>query len=280
MNKFGSSLFLLVFLLVTFDGMSAEEPVYPSIYNISSDYSLSSDMVALADTFVISRRLINDESFDFNGLYFSDNLPLEFSIIDQKIEVNGLEVEFETIGPISDHIIPGFDSYHWIIDSRGEFTGIDYIISPGDTVSMDLYIVCNTLGRFPLPSHTTVFYGNGSGFFATSDTVEVEIVLSLDVEDEDIPESLPGEYIISSAYPNPFNSSVKINFSGANLARRQLLFKIYDITGRTIHEISFMSCGNIGHIGWNVDETISSGIYFYSLTDGVRETGGKIILLK
>lgn len=280
MNKLGRFFLFLSISLVISAGLSAEEPVYPSMFNITSDYSISSDRVALADTFIISRTLINEESFDLNGLYFSDILPPEFSIIDQTIRINGAEPEIITVGPIPDYIMSGYDCYHWIVDSRGEYAGIDYVINPGDTVTLDLFIVSNAVGLFTLPLHSTVFNGNGPGFFATSGPIEVEIVLSLDVGDDNIPESFPSDFIISRAYPNPFNSSVNIEYSGKNLERRPMSFEIYDIIGRKIYKRDFVSNSDNSNISWNVDESVSSGIYFYSLTDGTRKTAGKIILLK
>lgn len=259
--------------------MQAQDTVYPSAYNIGCDYSPSSDKVAISDTFTIARYLVNDESFNLSGLYFSDNLPPEFVVVDYDVRVNGVDRGYEIIGPVNDHLLGGYNTYYWILDSRGEFSGIDYVVNPGDSVGLEMRIVCGELGTYALPAHATSFYGNGTGFFASSDMIEVEIVLSLDVEEDD-PNILPGDFLISKAYPNPFNSAVVIGYSGLGLTGGEFDFMVYDITGRKIYENSFVSGDNSGYINWEPEKDLGSGVYFYRLSDGKSGTGGKVVLLK
>jgi len=259
--------------------ISANDTVYPSAYDIHGSYLLSSDRVAVSDTFRITRSIKNDESFGLSGFYFSENLPPEFEIVEQNLRVNGLDSGFMFIGPISSHIVEGSSAYYWVIDSRGNLAGADYSIYPGDSISLELKITCDDIGRYTLPNHAAAFYGNGTGFFATSDSTVVDVVLSLDVED-DIPESLPDRYLISTAYPNPFNSAVTVKYSGLGLTGERIFFEVFDVTGRKIFRNNFVSRDNNGYIKWSTDKNISSGVYFYNLTDGSRSSGGKIILLK
>ncbi|PKK84290.1 MAG: hypothetical protein CVT49_03950 [candidate division Zixibacteria bacterium HGW-Zixibacteria-1] len=269
----------LILALSGFTGAQGNDYVYPSGYSINCNYLLSSDLVAISDTFTISRTLTNNELFDLNGLYFSDNLPSEFLVVDQKVTVNGVPLPFLSIGPIEGHIVDGYGSYSWIIDSRGEAAGVDYSVQPGEIINLELKIVCNSLGKFQLPTHSAVFSGNNTGFFALSDSLEIEVVLSLDVED-DLPGTLPEIALISKAYPNPFNSTVTIKYSGLGIAGNHMTLTLYDLTGRKIFREDFVARENTGYVAWESNESISSGVYLYSLTDGSRNTGGKLILLK
>ena len=89
---------------------------------------------------------------------------------------------------------------------------------------------------------------------------------------------MPSEFMISSAYPNPFNPTTNISFGIAQDSYVQV--KIYNISGR---EIETLASGNYisGYhsLTWNADKH-SSGLYFLSiLSDGIYNTQ-KLILLK
>lgn len=269
----------LVIFIFGYCGVSAADNIYPAVYGISCNYAVSADLIAISDTLVISRTLVNNESFDLTGLYYSDNFPASFSIVGQSITVNGAPVPFVSTGPLENHIVEGCDGYCWIIDSPDASEGVSNVIGPGDMVNVEIKVTCNDVGTFLLPIHTTVFYGDNVGFFATSDSLEIEFVLSLDVGD-DLPETMPATALISKAFPNPFNSAVVIQFSGPGIAGNRMSLVLFDVTGRKIYENDFVAPDNIGYIEWKSNETISSGVYFYRLTDGNQDSGGKLILLK
>ncbi|MEW5924656.1 MAG: T9SS type A sorting domain-containing protein [Candidatus Zixiibacteriota bacterium] len=269
----------LIIVLFGFHIATAADNVYPTSYDISCNYVISSDMVAISDTFTISRTLVNNESFNLSGLYYSDNLPSAFAIVAQNITINGNPVSFVSASPLENHIVEGYNGYYWIVDSPDGSEGVSNIIEPGDVVNMQLKVICNSVGNYLLPIHTAVFYGNNVGLFATSDSLEIEVVLSLDVDD-DIPETMPGTALISKAYPNPFNSTVTIQYSGLGVAGNKMTLALFDIAGRKILENEFVAPDNNGYIKWESNETISSGVYFYKLTDGSHISGGKLILLK
>ncbi len=93
------------------------------------------------------------------------------------------------------------------------------------------------------------------------------------------PNSLPSKFDLSNNYPNPFNPSTTINFSLAKEGNVSL--KVYNIMGelvKTIVDNAYKSAGS-----YNVSvrmDNFSSGIYFYTLTQGPNMITKKMILLK
>ena len=85
------------------------------------------------------------------------------------------------------------------------------------------------------------------------------------------------------AYPNPFNSSVKIRLLNADLQADQKV-AIYDVTGRQVRNITMPE--RAGEVVWDGKDDsgqgVSSGVYFAMLTDGnsSRQVSAKVTLLK
>ncbi len=260
-------------------GASAADDVYPPSYSIYSSYIVDPGHVAVADTFHVRRTLVNAESFTLGGLYFSDNLPPEFMITDQILTVNGAPTPVLTIGPISGQIAPGYDVYHWIVDSHGGQAGYDYIVAPGDTVGLKLDLVCNQPGQYYLPTHSTVFLGVDTGFFATSAPVVVTVMDPVTVPD-DQGQRQPGAIFASTAHPNPFNSRVTIEYSGNGICGTRAVFSVFDPTGRVLEQVELPAESITGRIDWLPDATLGSGIYFYRIVRGNEATGGKLLLIR
>ena len=92
---------------------------------------------------------------------------------------------------------------------------------------------------------------------------------------------LPNNYVIESAYPNPFNPSVSIEFSIQNIASVKL--SIVDIKGSEVEVLynGDITAGN--HIiDWQPKYDLSSGLYFAKLAanDNSFSSTYKITLLK
>jgi len=96
-------------------------------------------------------------------------------------------------------------------------------------------------------------------------------------------EIVPTEFSVSSAYPNPFNPTVTINFTMPNNGRT--IFNIYDILGRLVFEHK-QNIQNAGHyqFKWNgvsrMGENVSSGIYLITIENENKSFNQKITLLK
>ena len=88
---------------------------------------------------------------------------------------------------------------------------------------------------------------------------------------------VPNEYSLFSPFPNPFNSSVLIQFSAGN---GPLILEIRDISGRHIKTLLEQNSGSGLHqIEWNANDH-PSGLYFIRLETGDQIDIKKIIYLK
>ena len=90
--------------------------------------------------------------------------------------------------------------------------------------------------------------------------------------------ALPDNYILDQNFPNPFNPTTKISFS---IPRAGLVnLKVFDISGREVADL-VNEFKNAGQYRITFDgSSLSSGVYFYSLSSqNFRETK-KMILVK
>ncbi|MFH0735439.1 MAG: T9SS type A sorting domain-containing protein [bacterium] len=91
------------------------------------------------------------------------------------------------------------------------------------------------------------------------------------------------QFALNQNYPNPFNPSTTINFSIPNSGNVELI--VYDILGKEITTLinEELSAGthSVQFNGSSVKNTLSSGIYFYSIKyNGVNTLTKKMILAK
>ncbi len=154
---------------------AADNSLYPPDYSITSIYSPVNSSIEFGDTLTIDRILVNNESFSLYGLYFSDNYPPEFQIIEHTVHLNGSTLAHEFELEEGRNIFSGYDLYYWIIDYPDAIDSTQNIITPGDSLHLQLRIIAENPGSYELPMHTVVFYGNNGGIFATSDTRTIQI---------------------------------------------------------------------------------------------------------
>ncbi|MEQ9309171.1 MAG: lamin tail domain-containing protein [Balneolaceae bacterium] len=95
------------------------------------------------------------------------------------------------------------------------------------------------------------------------------------IEDED---TSPSGFVLSQNYPNPFNPSTNINFNIPNAGKIEL--SVFNVLGQKVqtlvngnlnagaHSITFEATG------------LTSGVYFYRLTDGTNIATQKMLLMK
>ncbi|MCX6157467.1 MAG: T9SS type A sorting domain-containing protein [Ignavibacteriae bacterium] len=102
--------------------------------------------------------------------------------------------------------------------------------------------------------------------------------------------SAPQNFVLSQNYPNPFNSETIIRYTvpdkGCNTENiathntEYVSIKLYDISGRLIKEIINRQ-HNPGYYSVKLDaSSLSSGIYFYSMTSGSFIKTKKLIIMK
>jgi hypothetical protein len=153
----------------------AEETVYPAGHDFVCQYGVSDAVVAAHDTVLITRTLVNNDTFSIAGLYFSENIPLRFIIVSYSIRENGEEIEHFFQEERGRPVVEGYTTYYWVIDEPGAAVTAKKYIDPGEVVDLMLKLVCDSAGEYVLPLHTTAFYGGGSGYFSTGDEVTVRV---------------------------------------------------------------------------------------------------------
>jgi hypothetical protein len=184
------NIILIIVLLTLFIPVNftmASETLYPSGYNLASQYGLSSSNITTADTLLITRTVQNNESFAVSGLYFSENLPPEFSLIGYSIRLNGNNIANQFTANITPLIVNGYTTYEWVVDDPDG--NPQNVINPGQTLVFELRLVCASIGEYQLPFHTAAFSGGNSGFYSTDQA----IALTVSGTDDNIPPAAIGD---------------------------------------------------------------------------------------
>ena len=90
--------------------------------------------------------------------------------------------------------------------------------------------------------------------------------------------NMPSEMALDPAYPNPFNPSTNLAYTLAGDGDVRL--SVYDINGRLIQDLvdSYQSPGNY-NVTWNAS-SISSGVYFVTLSTESNILTQKVMLIK
>ena len=89
---------------------------------------------------------------------------------------------------------------------------------------------------------------------------------------------LPGVFSLSAPYPNPFNSTTRIDFSLKKSGRASL--QVFDIRGRLIIDLAQGDFGAGSHSTVLNAESIPAGLYFVRLQANQMEAVTKVLLMK
>ena len=88
----------------------------------------------------------------------------------------------------------------------------------------------------------------------------------------------PADYVISNAYPNPFNPSTTISLELNTSA--DLSVKVYNLMGQLVDVVAEGSYSpNTYNWTWNA-ENLASGVYFIKTQVGSDVSAQKVMLLK
>ncbi len=175
------NIILIIILLTLFIPVNftlASEILYPSGYNLGSQYAISSYDITTADTLLITRTVQNNESFALSGLYFSENLPSEFSLIGYSIRLNSNDIANQFTANITPLVFNGYTTYEWVVDDPDGYP--QNIINPGQTLVFELRLVCAGIGDYQLPFHAAAFWGGSSGFYSTDEAVSLTVSSAVD----------------------------------------------------------------------------------------------------
>jgi enediyne biosynthesis protein E4 len=132
----------------------------------------------------------------------------------------------------------------------------------------------------PAPRTDTLIVEISNGYNSISRTWYINVETATDVKE--ISNNIPKQYSLEQNYPNPFNPSTRIRFSLPKNGFVQL--KIFDILGKEVATLldEYKSAGfyEADFSSSDLQSSLPSGIYFYSIKSGKFLETKKMILLK
>ncbi len=125
-----------------------------------------------------------------------------------------------------------------------------------------------------LEMSTEVIEGDGL-IFHTNDYITIDVALGVD---EDKPDPQPFDFRLDGVYPNPFNSTARIEFS---LQRRtDVHLTVYDLAGRRVVSLVDATLEAGKHFATLNGDFLQSGIYMVALESGNRQQVKRALLIK
>ncbi|MEP0862729.1 MAG: T9SS type A sorting domain-containing protein, partial [Ignavibacterium sp.] len=131
-------------------------------------------------------------------------------------------------------------------------------------------------------TYEDMYQCSGTGNFnVTANAILLGVMdyMNIPTEVELSDNSIPSEFTLEQNYPNPFNPSTKISWQSPVGSWQTI--KLYDIMGREIETIidGYFEAGYHSTL-YNVNSSLSSGVYFYRLQAGNFTQTKKMILMR
>jgi photosystem II stability/assembly factor-like uncharacterized protein len=111
---------------------------------------------------------------------------------------------------------------------------------------------------------------------------QVYVIANVSTTIDDVPITVPGDYVLEQNYPNPFNpvTIIRYGIPIRDSNSGNVTLKIFDSIGREVAKlINENQAANFYEIEWNA-AGFASGVYFYSLQAGNKQITKKMLLLK
>jgi len=235
---------------------------------------------------------------DWYSVYrFASSVGTSYTLISKDTTVGVYPLVFEYVGKrLTDETIStisgNFDCKKFLLQWK-----VSYRLLPPPFPPVELLTTNDTIWIAPdnwivqdiIPSNPVDLSLLGiPGFYIPGLETKLTDEIVVTVENE---ETNPNSYILEQNYPNPFNPSTKIRFAipsviASDTKQSQLVtLKVYDVLGNEVvtlineekpagsYEVEFNSDSGGGH-------SLTSGIYFYTLSVGSFVETKKMILLK
>ena len=234
--------------------------LYPSAFTtILQDYNgeVSDPFVSIDTSHNLRINMVNkgwlgdDFTFHLND-YFYENQEID-SLFVEKYSIVPLAIDMSQIDL-------GSTNLELVVTSKN---------APGYSQELEFRIICggDSLNCYGCMDLNAINY---NPYAVIPDSCEY---LSIDKDRSDIPNA----FTIQSVFPNPFNSSISIQFS---IVDDPIQLEIMDLTGRGV---GMLVDGNLGsglhEVKWNAGNQ-PSGLYFVKLTADDQVETKKIIYLK
>ena len=171
-----------------------------------------------------------------------------------------------------------------LLSFPGEITSIE-TIGDDDGTKLTIDDVTSVMIWHTTDITTSQFQVGTGWYFTGVGSQYIETYQLLVAYDEDIAtlgidagNTLPNEFALYPAFPNPFNPKTTISFT-TDIAG-VVHVDIYDINGRKIDELTqeFFSPGSYS-VAWNAS-SLASGIYFIRIRNNTNHAIQKVMLLK
>lgn len=193
----------------------------------------------------------------------SENGPLPVKLNSFTSSISGNNVKLNWI-TTSEENNSGFEIYRSELN-KNDFVKIGFVTGKGNSSTPTNYSFEDkklNSGKYEYKLKQVDYNGNYE-FFKLSNTVEV---------------TNPGKFTLSQNYPNPFNPVTKIDYSLPSNSKIRI--DVYDITGKLIKTL-VNETKNAGFytVEFNAS-SISSGVYFYSMTSDNFKEVKKLTVIK
>ncbi|MBD3168336.1 MAG: T9SS type A sorting domain-containing protein [candidate division Zixibacteria bacterium] len=238
-----------------------------------------------------------DDSFTLMGIDGGNSWVVgNFPVGDAPLRVAYNEVTDEFgVGLYSDKVLVNVDPQTGDIISRDYYTQYGSLLQVDFDEEGEPMILTMSDGSTPghlhrgsevigLPATPTYFDYTSSGGIVAVAMPGPDYVTVIDWQQTGITDtrnidiSLPGNYLIARAYPNPFNPQTTLDYYAP--ADGEIKLAIYNVNGQLVDIAveGFVSAG-MHSVTWD-GGAMPSGIYFARLTAGDRTATKKIVLMK
>jgi len=234
--------------------------IYKSVLGSTNWVSIRGNLAANID--VLDLRFKNNILYiaTNRGVWNSTNEGTDWS----NINIFNFSTHFTAIDLINTHVIASTQSKVYITADNGsnwaDITGALPVTSN------------NEISEIAYNSNYVFVILENTGFVYRRPRSEIIIGIT------SISSNVPDKYSLSQNYPNPFNPTTNINFNVPKSGLVKMI--VYDINGR---EISTLVNQEMTPGSYKVDfdgSSLSSGIYYYTLTSGDFVETKKMMLVK
>ena len=231
---------------------------------VTLNMTVSSPLVASPDDFTWFTCEHSDSDFSFSvddcASFVDGSLPVELSAFEVTTSDRSAQLAWTTSSELNN---AGFSVEY--ARTGEDFQEAGYVEGSGTTEEAKNYsFELNEIlpGKYQFRLKQIDFDGQ----FEYSDVVEADV-------------SIPGEYMLDNAYPNPFNPQTTINFAVAE--EQEVRFDLYDATGRMVRTLFQGTVDSNEAQTLRVDGSdLTSGVYIGVLVGQTFKASQRLVLIK
>ncbi len=245
---------------------------------ISKDSAKNFEVVDTAKSFVnqiATSFFFDSDSVHIYRISYAYGNPY-FSVSDNNGEANSWTKKYSSTNNIYISIDDSVSGTLYLADGNKILMSTDYGNTFNDYKTLDSTIV----GIYKKPSSDLLYAATKYDIFEINSS-SIKSIKHLITSIDDNGDKVPNEFSLFQNYPNPFNPSTTIKYQIPKAGLVKL--KVYDALGREVARLvnEVQSPGNYSvQFGNNSNIGLTSGVYFYKLTEGNYILTRKMILMK